>query len=106
MAQSNKNSTKGINKVEQENEKVSAKEIQNKYLNEKILYTARRPFGVSYDEKSVTVTINGYNYVVAYDVPVKIPRFVAEILDSSYSENMKVYEMMKKAQQQKIIAEM
>lgn len=70
----------------------TAQEMQKEYLNEKIDYTARRPVGTDERVKEVTVTVNGYNYVIMYNHRVKIPRYVAEVLERAYDESLKIDE--------------
>lgn len=70
------------------------------FANEKINYIAKRPIGTDPKETDVTVTVNGTNYRVMYDVPVQIPRFVAEVLERTYNESVKLNKKITEATEQ------
>lgn len=69
----------------------TAEEIRKAHSEERIDYIARRPIGTDPKETDVTVTVNGINYRVQYGKNVKIPRFVAEVLDRAYAESEKIF---------------
>ncbi len=51
------------------------------YNNEKVLVCIPRPEGEP--EESLTITLNGTNYQIMYDVEVMVPRKIALIVEES-----------------------
>lgn len=51
------------------------------YWNEKVPVYMHRP--ESEKNTSRTITVNGCNYQIAYDMTVEVPRFVAQVIDES-----------------------
>ncbi len=52
------------------------------YLNENVTVVIPRPQNVV-GETDTTVTVNGVIYQIMYDVPVSVPRYVAEVIEHS-----------------------
>lgn len=90
MAKTNEAAALTAEKTKAEDKALKAEKIRRSYANERINYIAVRPIGVSEKVKDVTVTVNGKNYRIMYNKPVKIPRFVAEVLDRAYNEAEKI----------------
>ena len=93
------------NNTTKKQQESAAEAIRKTQDDERIEYTALRPIGTDPKETDVTVTVNGKNYRVQYDKKVKIPRFVAEVLDRTYRESRNVYDKVSNLAQSKMIAE-
>ncbi|MCD8390813.1 MAG: hypothetical protein LUD03_03105 [Firmicutes bacterium] len=86
---------------------IDVEALRDRYAKERIDYIALRPAGTSEKVKDVTVTINGYNYKVMYGKRVKIPRFVAEVLERAYSEAERIDDRITDiTRESRLIAEM
>lgn len=74
------------------------------FYNEKVPVYIPRPEGEA--EDSVTITLNGTNYQIWYDVEVMVPRKVALIIDESKKNKKNADDYMRKRAGHQLLGEM